>query len=602
MFKPILSLALCFFSASLAVAEPLHGIAMHGAPALAPGFTHFPYVDPTASKGGRLNFGVVGTFNTLNPFIIKGFRTTARGMWDPELGNFIIEPLMMRSKDEPFTLYGLLAETVEWDEARSYIQFNLNPKARWSDGKPVTPEDVIFTFELLRDKGRPPFSTRLNRVARMEKVGERSVRFTFTEDADREFPLLLAISPVFPKHATNVETFDETTLVPQVGSGPYLVKEIRTGQRIVYKRDPDYWARDLPTKIGMDNFDEVSIEYFLQDTTLFEAFKKGLVDIYAEGSPSKWRRAYDFPAVASGAVIKDQFKNRLPANVLGIVFNTRRDLFADLRVREALTLALDFEWINKNLFDGAYTRTQDYWQNSILSSLDLPAGPIELKLLGRDASRLPPEILSGQYALPRTDGSGRDRTVLKRAFDLLLAAGFRLDGSRMVSPDGQALTFEILCQNLDQERIALAYQRTLRVLGITVTVRTVEDAQYQARSQTFDYDMIFKTYAASLSPGLEQVRRWGSEARDVQGGENFAGVADPVIDRMIDAILRARTAEDFQAAVRAHDRLLVAGRYLVPLYHLGQQWIARRAYIGRPDYLPLYGAYIPGWWDQRARK
>ena len=607
MLKSILSLALCLFSATLAVAEPLHGISMHGIPALAPGFAHFPYVDPAVKKGGTLHFGVVGTFNNLNPFILKGKRTTARGMWDPELGFLIAEPLMMRSKDEPFSMYGLLAETVEWDDARTYIQFNLNPKAKWSDGKPVTPEDVIFTFELLRDKGGPPYSTRLGDsqskfVETMEKVGDRSVRFTFAKGVSRELPLLLALSPVLPKHATDVETFDQTTFKPQLGSGPYLVKEIKPGEKIVYVRNPDYWGKDLPTKVGVDNFDEISVEYFLQDTTLFEAFKKGEIDIYQEGSPTKWRRSYDFPAVVSGNVVKDVFKPRLPANMYGIVFNTRRDMFKDPRVREGLTLALDFEWINKALFDGAYTRTQSFWQNSELSSLGVPASPAELDMLGEAKSKLPPQILSGDYAMPKTDASGRDRKVLRKAYDFLKEAGFTLKDSTMTGPDGKPLAFEILTQNLEQEKIALAYKRTLAVLGIAVTIRTVEDAQYQARTQTFDYDMIFKTYSASLSPGVEQIRRWSSSARDVPGSENLAGVADPDIDRMIEHILASKSDEEFETAVRAHDRLLVAGHYLVPLFHIGEQWVARRSYIGHPDYLPLYGAYFPGWWDKRAQK
>ena len=607
MLKSILSLALCLFWAGLSVAEPLYGISMHGTPALPAGFPHFPYVDPNVKKGGRLNFGVVGTFNNLNPFIVKGKRTTARGMWDPELGFLVTEPLMMRSKDEPFSMYGLLAETVEWDEARTFIQFNLNPRARWSDGKPVTPEDVIFTFELLRDKGAPPFSTRLGDsqnkfVEKMEKVGERSVRFTFAKGASRELPLLIAMSPVLPRHATDVETFDQTTFKPQLGSGPYLVKEIKPGEKIVYARNPDYWGKDLPTKVGIDNFDQISIEYFLQDTTLFEAFKKGEIDIYAEGSPTKWRRSYDFPAVTSGNVIKDAFKPRLPASMFGIVFNTRRPMFRDARVREGLTLAFDFEWVNKALFDGAYTRTQSFWQNSELSSLGVAASPEELDLLGDARSKLSAEILAGSYALPKTDGSGRDRKILRKAFDSLKAAGFTLKGSTMTTPDGKPLSFEILTQNLEQEKIALAYKRTLSVLGIAINIRTVEDAQDQARTQTFDYDMIFKTYSASLSPGVEQVRRWSSTARDVEGSENLAGVADPDIDRMIGNILASRTDEEFAAAVRAHDRLLVGGHYLVPLFHLGEQWVARRSYIGHPNYLPLYGAYYPGWWDQRAQK
>lgn len=602
MFKTFFALIPAVLAAGMACAEPLHGISMHGTPALAPGFTHFPYVNPDVKKGGRISYGVVGSFNSLNPFIIKGFRTTARGMWDPEYGNFIIEPLMMRSKDEPFTMYGLLAETVEWDDARTYIQFNLNPKAHWSDGKPVTPEDVMFSFELMRDKGRPPFSTRLDKVARMEKVGERSVKLTFTKEADREFPLLLAISPVFPKHATKVEGFDQTTLTPPVGSGPYLVKQIKPGEKIVYKRDPNYWARDLPAKIGLDNYDEVSVEYFLQENSLFEAFKKGEIDIYAEGSPAKWKRGYDFPAVTSGAVIKDTFKPKLPANMFGMVFNTRRPIFGDPKVREALTLALDFEWLNKTLFENAYVRTNSFWQNSALSSLNVPASDLELQLLGDAKARLAPEYLSGNYKLPVTDASGRDRKVLKQSFDLFRSAGYRIEAGRMLSPDGKPLAFEILTQNLDQEKIALAYQRTLAALGIAVKIRTVEDAQYQARTQTFDYDMILKTYAASLSPGLEQVRRWSSKARDIEGSENFAGVADSDIDKMIQHILTAKTEEEFQAAVRAHDRLLVSGHYLVPLYHIGEQWVARRKHIAHPEYLPLYGAYLPAWWDERAQQ
>ena len=601
MSRLLLSLIASLFYTGLALGEPLHGISMHGTPALPAGFTHFPYVNPDVKKGGKIAYGVVGTFNSLNPFIVKGFRTTARGMWDPEYGNFIIEPLMMRSKDEPFTMYGLLAETVEWDDARTFMQFNLNPKAHWSDGKPVTPEDVIFSFELMRDKGRPPFSTRLDKVAKMEKIGERSVKFTFTADADREFPLLLALSPVFPKHATKVDGFDQTSLVPPIGSGPYLVKQVRAGEKIVYERDPNYWAKDLPTKIGLDNYDQVSVEYFLQDNSLFEAFKKGEVDLYVEGSPTRWKRSYDFPAVTSGKVVKDTFKPGLPATMFGMVFNTRRPIFADPKVREALTLAFDFEWLNKNFYENAYKRTQSFWQNSSLSSLGVPADPLELELLGNAQKQLSSAILKGDYQLRVTDASGRDRKILKQAFDLLKSAGFKLAGSKMLAPDGKPFAFEILSQNLEQEKIALAYQRNLAPLGITVSIRTVDDSQYQERTQRFDYDMILKSYPASLSPGLEQIRRWDSKARETEGSENFAGAASPDIDRMIQNILTAKTDDAFQAAVRAHDRLLVAGHYLIPLYHIGEQWYARWKHINHPDRIPLYGAYLPAWWDQRAQ-
>ncbi|MCF3638653.1 extracellular solute-binding protein [Rhizobium sp. TRM95111] len=584
-----------------ALAAPVHAIAMHGEPALPAEFKHFPYVNPDVKKGGRIAYGVVGTFDSLNPFILKSMRTTARGMLDPEFGNLVYESLMQRSRDEPFTMYGLLAETVEWDEDRTFIQFNLNPKARWADGKPVTPEDVMFTFELFRDKGRAPFSQRLSLVETMEKVGEHGVRFTFNDKADRETPMIFALSPVLPKHLVDPETFDRTTLEFPVGSGPYTVKEVKPGEKIVYARDPDYWGKDLPSKVGFDNYDEISVEYFLQESTLFEAFKKGVVDVYQEGSPTKWARGYDFPAVASGAVVKDTFTPKVPSGMLGFVFNTRRPMFADQRLRKGLTLAFDFEWVNKNLFEGAYRRTESYWQNSDLSALGVPASAAEKALMGDGVKAVDPDILDGSYRLPVTDASGRDRKVLKQALDLIRAAGYAIRDGRMVDAAGKPLAFDIMTQNADQEKLALAYQRFLAQLGIRVGVRTVDDSQYQSRSQTFDYDVIMKAFPSSLSPGIEQALRWRSDTRDVEGSQNFAGVADPNVDRMVDAVLSARTAEGFQAAVRGHDRMLLSGYYLVPLYHLGEQWVARQKHIGRPEETPLYGYQFPVWWDERAQ-
>ncbi|MCA1365867.1 ABC transporter substrate-binding protein [Bradyrhizobium sp. BRP14] len=587
--------------ANEAMAAPVHAISMHGEPALQADFKHFPYVNPNVKKGGKISYGVVGTFDSLNPFILKSMRTTARGMWDPGFGNLVYESLMQRSQDEPFTMYGLLAETVEWDDDRTFIQFNLNPKARWADGQPVTAEDVIFTFELLRDKGRAPFSNRLSKVAKMEKVGERSVRFTFTEDADREFPLLLALSPVLPRHAINVDSFDRTTLEPPLGSGPYRVTEVKPGERIVYRRNPDYWGKDLPSKIGIDNYDEISVEYFLQENTLFEAFKKGEIDVYPEGSATKWARAYDFPAVRSGDVIKETFKPRTPSGMLGFVFNTRKPMFDNIKLRQGLALVFDFEWVNKNLFDSAYTRTQSYWQNSSLSFLGAAADDRELGLMGDVRERINPAILDGTYRLPVTDGSGRDRNVLREAVTLLREAGYSIKDGKMVDAKGTPLAFEIMSQNAGQEKIALAYQRFLAPLGIVARVRTVDDSQYQLRSQSFDYDVIIKSFPSSLSPGVEQVGRWGSQSRDRQGSENFAGVADKDVDKLINNILQARSPEDFTAAVRAHDRLLVNNSYLVPLYHLDAQWIARWKHIGRPSTVPLYGYQLPTWWDERAQ-
>ncbi len=601
LFLGLVSLLGTFSIGAVAQAEPVHGIAMHGQPALPADFKSFPYVNPNVKKGGKIAYGVVGTFDSLNPFILKSMRTTARGMLDPEYGNLIYDSLMQRSRDEAFSLYPLLAETVEWDDDRTFIQFNLNPKAKWADGQPVTPEDVIFTFELFRDKGRVPFSTRMAKVAKLERVGDRSVRFTFNDEADREFPLLIAMTPILPKHATDMATFDQTSLKFPLGSGPYQVAEVKPGERIVYKRNPDYWAKDLPTKVGFDNYDQISVEYFLEDNSLFEAFKKGEVDVYPEGSPTKWTRSYNFPAVQSGTVIKDEFTPKTPSGMFGFVFNTRRPIFADAKLRQGLAMAFDFEWVNKNLFDNAYTRTQSFWQNSNLSYLDTPADDRELSLLGDIRNRINPKVLDGSYRLPVTDATGRDRNVLREAVTLLREAGYSIKDGKMLDAKGTPLSFEIMTQNKGQETLALAYQRFLVALGISVSVRTVDDSQYQSRSQSFDYDVIVKSFPSSLSPGIEQVGRWTSAARERQGSDNFAGVADKDVDTLINNILQARTIEDFTAAVRAHDRMLVSNFYLVPLYHISAQWVARHKHIGRPDTVPLYGYQLPAWWDESVQ-
>jgi peptide/nickel transport system substrate-binding protein len=483
-------------------AAPLHGIAMHGEPALPADYKHFSYVDPDVKKGGRISYGVVGTFDSLNPFILKSMRTTARGMWDPEFGNLVYESLMVRSRDEAFTMYGLLAESVEWDDDRSFVEFHLNPKARWADGKPVTPEDVIFTFELMRDKGRAPFSIRLNSVEKLEKTGDNSVRFTFNDKGDREAPLLIALSPILPKHATDVETFDRSSLALPLGSGPYKVKLVKPGERIVYERDQNYWGKDIPSKVGFDNYDEISVEYFLQDNSLFEAFKKGAVDIYQEGNPTKWARGYDFPAVQSGTVIKDAVKSKLPPVMFGFVFNTRRPMFQNAELRKALLYAFDFEWVNRSLFENAYTRTESFWQNTALSALSAPIDAREREILGDAASRIDPAILDGTYRLPVTDGSGRDRKVLREAMNHFESCGLFHQGR----PHGRCVGQAARLRDHDAEcRSGKTRPRLSALPGRArhrrSALRTVDDSQYQSRSQTFDYDVIMKAFLSSLSPG-----------------------------------------------------------------------------------------------------
>jgi peptide/nickel transport system substrate-binding protein len=594
----VLILSLSSFTAS---AEPVHGISMHGEPALPADYKHLSYANPDAPKGGKISYGVVGTFDSLNPFILKSMRTTARGIIDPEFGNLYFDSLMQRSRDEPFTMYGLLAETVEWDEERTFLQFNINPKARWHDGVPVTADDVIFTFETMRDHGRPPYNRRLNRVASMEKISDLSVKFTFNEKSNREFPLILSLMPIIPKHDVDVKNFDSSTLDLFVGSGPYKIKEVRPGERIVYERDKDYWAKDIPSKVGFDNFDEIRVEYFLSQTAQFEAFKKGLVDVYADGNPTHWARSYDFSAVEDGDIIRQTFQKERPSGMFGFVFNTRRDVFKDIRVRKALSLMFDFEWINKNLNNDVYTRTQSFWQGSTLSSYQQSANDIEKALLAPFPGAVSDDIMNGTYKLPVSDGTGRDRKLLRQALQLFNEAGYNIDRGKLIGPDGKQLTFEVMPQNEDQEKLSLAYQRSLKALGVEMTLRTVDDAQYQQRSSTYDFDMIIKAFSSSFSPGGEQIWRWSSRAVEPEGTFNFAGVASPAVDAMIEALINARTSDDFQAAVRAYDRTLLSGHYLIPTYHLGEKWVAHRNYIKFPEgKQPIYGYQLPVWWDSRA--
>jgi peptide/nickel transport system substrate-binding protein len=594
----VLAFAATAFWVGAVVAEPKHGIAIIGDPALPADFANLPYANPDAPKGGNIGYGVVGTFDNLNPFILKSMRTTARGVIDTAFGNLVFESLMQRSADEPFTLYGLLAETIDTDEARTWAEFQLNPNAKWSDGTPVTPEDVIFTYETFTAKGRPPYSKRMDKIAKIEKTGERGVKFTFNEKSDREFPLIIALTPIIPKHATSA-TFDEPSLNTVVGSGPYVVDKVEPGTRITFKKNPDYWGKNLAVKKGLDNFDSVSIDYFKDETAQFEAFKKGLFDVYPEGDPAKWAKNYDFQAVTDGKVKKEAFVAGTPANMFSFVFNTRRPVFADRKVRTALAMLYDFEWTNKNLFEGAYSRTGSFWQNSELSALGVPASDGEKALLQPYADKLLPEVMDGIWKPVETDGSGRDRETILKAVMMLKEAGFNVKDQKMIGADGKPLSFEILCANGSEEKLALVYQRTLAKIGIDAQVRTVDDAQYQQRRQVWDYDMVLATYSASLSPGIEQVGRWGSSSKDGEGTFNYAGVAEPGIDAMIDAMGKSKTRAEFVDAVRALDRLLISGQYVVPLHHLKEQWIARWDRVEHPEKTALFGYQLPTWWAKQ---
>ena len=505
--------------------------------------------------------------------------------------------LLERSADEPFTLYGNIAETVESPPDRSWVEFTINPQAKFSDGTPVTVDDVIFSMEILRDKGRPNYKAYYSKISNVERVGERGVRFELKGADDRELPLIIGLMPVFPKHAIDPATFDKSTLKPPIGSGPYLVDEVSAPNYIVYKRNPDYWAKDLPIHRGLFNFDEVRVEYYRDANTMFEAFKKGLFDVYPEGDPARWNTAYDFPAAKEGKVVKETFKTGTPKGMSGFVFNTRRPVFADKRVRKALATLFDFDWVNKNLYYGAFVRAAGYFDDSELSSVGKPASDKEKALLAPFPGVVDEDVMNGTYKPVSAGGEDGGRAAMRAALSELQDAGYALQGNHLVNTKtGQPLAFEIMVVNNEDEKLALAYQRTLQRIGITVSVRNVEDAQFQPRLQQFDYDMVRRSWGASLSPGNEQLGRWSSAAADRPSSFNYAGAREPAIDAMIAAMLAARTGEDFVAAVRALDRVLISGYYVVPLFYLPDQWVARWNTIEHPEASALTGYVLPTWW------
>ena len=582
---------LCVFFAQ-AAAEPSHGIAMHGAPALPAGFTHLPYADPAAPQGGLLRQGTTGSFDSVNPFIVSGEKALS-------VSAHVFESLLARNYDEPFSLYGLLAESIDVSSDRSRMTFVLRPEARFSDGRPVTAADVVFSLETLRDKGLPRFRTYYSKISRIETPNARTI--IMTQDAgDRELPLIMGLMPILPKHYWASRDFAASTLDPIMGSGPYAIAEIRPGERISYRKNPDYWGKALPFNRGLWNFDEVRIDYFRDSNAALEAFRKGLVDIRVETDPGRWSQAYDFPAAKDGKVVRERIEQKTPAAAAGFAFNTRRALFEDPRVRRALVEAFDFEWLNANIFFGLYRRTQGYYAGSDLSYLGHPADAREMALLGDDAHRIDSRILDGSYELPRTDGSGRDRASLRRAVALLKEAGWEIRDERLVNVrTGETFAFTISCLSREQEKVALHYQRSLRQIGIAVRIRTVDSSQFQRMLDTYDFDMLPVMWYNSLSPGNEQDFYYGSAGRDIPGTRNYPGIADPAVDRMINALLRAATRDDFIAAVRALDRLLVNGFYMVPFYNSGGQWVARWTTIGRPAEQPLPGFEDATLWYNR---
>ena len=565
---------------------------MHGSPNESAGFSHFPYVNPDAPKGGRLTLAAPGSFDSLNPMIVRG--EPAQGIRD-----FVIESLMARGQDEAFTLYGLIAESVDVPPDRGQVTFHLNPKAQFSDGSPITADDVLFSFELLKEKARPNYRTYYKKVAKAERISEREVRFVFADGGDREMPLILGLMPVLPRHAVNPDTFETTSLAPPIGSGPYRVGALDPGRSITYERNPSYWGRDLPVNRGRFNFDQVRFEYFRDGATLFEAFKAGQIDLRNEDDPAHWAEGYAFPAVADGRVAKEEIATGFPSGMTALVFNTRRSQFAEPRVREALIRLFNFEWVNKSLYHGLYKRTESFFERSNLSSAGKPADERERALLAPFPDRVSPEILEGTYRLPEGDASGHNRVDARKAFELLEQAGFALRAGKLVNQTtNKALSFEILAGASGPERLLANYQSDLEKLGIVARVRIVDSAQYQARLKDYDYDMIQFTWPASLSPGNEQLFRWSSQVADQPGSYNYAGVKNPAADAMIVALLAAETPEAFTSAVRALDRVLRSGAYVIPLFHVPTQWVAYWRRLRHPEKVPVSGFNLDTWWAE----
>jgi microcin C transport system substrate-binding protein len=606
--KRAVSLSLLMFGfmlvAPVAVAEkndslvPQPAIAMHGAPKYGPGFAHFDYANPDASKTGTLKLGWLGTFDSLNPFIVRGVPAMGLG------SGYVYESLMARSWDEPFTLYGLIAASVEVPEDRSSITFNLRPEAHWSDGEAITADDVLFSYETLRDHGRPNHRTYYRKVEKAEKLGENRVKFTFQPNADgsidREMPLIMGLMPILPKHDWQDRSFDQTSLRIPIGSGPYKLIALDPGRSVTYELDPNYWGKNVPAQKGLFNFGRIKIDYYRDDSIALEAFKAGQFDLRREADANRWATAYDFPAAHDGRVKLARFPHHRPEPVTGFVFNTRKNLFKDPVLRDVLGYAFDFGWINRDLFHGQYKRTESYFPNSELAAPPLPQGR-ELEILEKFRAQLPASIFTTPVTPPATDGSeGAIRANLLKAADMLKKVGYTLKDNQLYAKDGQTpVNFEILLADPAEEKVALAWARTLKRLGVHARVHTVDSAQDQARLAAFDYDVTTGKWINTLSPGNEQIFYWGSEAADEKGSRNYAGIKDPVIDALASMIPAAKTRADLVDATHALDRVLMAGHYIVPFYYLGaDQVVYWTAHLRHPDNISLYGFVLESWWLQ----
>jgi microcin C transport system substrate-binding protein len=613
------ALAVCAFSAA---AEPRHGLSTFGELKYQSDFKHFDYVNHDAPKGGRiLTMGTSGasTYDSFNQFILKG--DAAQGL------DLLFDSLMVRANDEPDAVYGLIAETADIAADGMSVTFKLRPEAKFSDGTAVTADDVANSFTLLKEKGHPSISLTLRDVVSAEVLDPQTVRYTFKGNLTRDLPGIVAMLPVLSKAYYGKEKFEETTLKPPLGSGPYKIASSKPGTYVTYERRKDYWAKDLPVNVGRFNFDEIRFDYYRDRNVELEAIKSGQMDLREEFTSVNWATGYDIPAVKEGRLIKAVLPDERPSGAQGYFINTRRDKFKDIRVREALDLAFDFEWSNKKLFYGLYDRTTSFFENSDMKASGTPS-QAELALLAPFKKDLSPAIFAEPYTPPETDGSGNNRDNLKKARDLLIAAGWKPFQETTDDPNcgwfcrmvttiglgskpsrtvlrnakGETLDIEFLDFEPMFERITGPYIENLQKIGVNASLRLVDPAQYERRMKSFDFDIATQRYSLRLTPGIELRSYWGSEAAKTDGSFNLAGISDPAIDALIDKVVAAKSRDELVNATRALDRILRAGHYWVPHWYKASHTLAYWNKFGIPDQKPKYDpGILDTWWFDSAK-
>ncbi|WP_432698701.1 extracellular solute-binding protein [Marinobacterium sp. YM272] len=567
--------------------QPQHGIAMHGDLKYPSDFDHFDYANPDAPKGGSMRRASIGTFDSFNQFIIKGTPADGIGM--------IYDSLTTQSQDEPFSEYGLLAKAIYLPEDRRWIEFELNENARFSDGEPVRAEDVQYTFDLLREQGSPFYRAYYAGISAVEAISDTRVRFEFGETENRELPLIVGQVPILPKHYWEGRDFTKPSLDIPIGSGPYVIDSFDAGRSITFRRNPDYWGKELPVNRGRYNFDQISYDYYRDGTVALEAFKAGEYDFRQENASKAWATGYTGAPFDEGRIIKKTIHHQNPAGMQAFVMNTRRPLFSDSRVRQALAYAFDFEWTNENLFYGAYTRSDSFFANSEMAASELPTEE-ELEILEPIRDQVPPEVFTEVYHAPRTDGNGRIRGQLRKALRLLQEAGWTLEDGVLKNADGEPYQFEILLVQKEFERVVAPFIRNLERMGISVNIRVVDVSQYINRIRQFDFDMIVGGFGQSTSPGNEQRDYWHSSMADQPGSRNTIGIKNPAVDYLVEQIIQAPDREQLVLRARALDRVLQWNHYVIPQYHIAAFRVAYWDKFGMPEINPPYALAVDSWW------